>query len=384
MDRVLINPNIVSGIADAIRAKKGTSSPIVVSDLANEIASIEGMPTSTKDLATLVGGATATDEISTNNDFAKGLADTPQTYTFKEQVTASGGSIKDTIAFVDKVKGNCVKYNQLIDACPSTTTINGITYTNNGDGTITANGTATDNSFLSGGKRVKQGHKYIYACLFNGGSDTTYYCYITGGNISGSNNIYNNDSNAVVTALNTGGSYPVYLYVKNGTTINNLVIRPIMVDLTEIGKEDLTTANELAQYYGYPSASASLNLPYQADTIVLNSINKSICSKDSNNVVLDNLLISGHNDIFPNGMQSNGTTRDEWDLAKGIIIKRIADDGTILATPVTHNVTKVKAYYKVSANGKEIAVSESLSAPLVADIAYRGMSAEDLINAING
>lgn len=57
MSLYVIQSSTLGGIADAIRTKKGTSSPIAVTDLANEIASISGGAAKfAKGTFTLTGG----------------------------------------------------------------------------------------------------------------------------------------------------------------------------------------------------------------------------------------------------------------------------------------------------------------------------------------
>ena len=69
-------------------------------------------------------------------------------------------------------------YCQLLDKSkfPATRTTNGITFTNNGDGTITVNGTATaDTSFIQTSTINNEGgHKLLFIGCPNGGSNNTY------------------------------------------------------------------------------------------------------------------------------------------------------------------------------------------------------------------
>ena len=66
-----------------------------------------------------------------------------------------GGIEKDTIV------GGTVAWNQLVPTTASRATVNGVTITNNGDGSWTFNGTATaDGNYLFGSLPVTKGHKY--------------------------------------------------------------------------------------------------------------------------------------------------------------------------------------------------------------------------------
>lgn len=53
-----------------------------------------------------------------------------------------------------------------------------------------------------------------------------------------------------------------------------------------------------------------------------------------------------------------------------------------LATPIEYPLPSKKAYYKVQANGTEELVSEELSAPLTADIGYRGSIEAEALNLL--
>ena len=67
---------------------------------------------------------------------------------------------------------------QLLDKSkyPATKTINGVTFTNNGDGTITANGTATaEANFAVSTFRTLAAHKYLLIGSPANGSNATYY-----------------------------------------------------------------------------------------------------------------------------------------------------------------------------------------------------------------
>ncbi len=73
--------------------------------------------------------------------------------------------------------------------------------------------------------------------------------------------------------------------------------------------------------------------------------------------------------IFPNGMQLNGTTRDE--LTATSAIKRIADDNSVLSTPQTYILdTVLQLQYPVVAGGTEMVLPTSSTAPMKMDVIY--------------
>lgn len=128
-----------------------------------------------------------------------------------------------------------------------TTVTNGITFTNNGDGTITANGTATGIAqiFLNSNKKLPIDCNLSYAfsgCPENGGNNL-YYCDALCYNDStlaksvrdvGDGNIISPSNSVVYNAL----SYKIC--IETGTTVENLVFRPQL----EYG----TTATEYTPY----------------------------------------------------------------------------------------------------------------------------------------
>ena len=112
----------------------------------------------------------------------------------------------------------------------TTETIKGITFTDNGDGTITANGTVTStvqySQFELKNKSdafLLQGGTYTLSGV-NGGSTTTFYIQLK-----------NSDTDATIAIATNGGvtfnlNEPCYargnLIIKSGTTVNNIVFKP--------------------------------------------------------------------------------------------------------------------------------------------------------------
>lgn len=101
----------------------------------------------------------------------------------------------------------------------SSTTVNGITFTVHSDGTITCNGTATGTVYLL----VKQ-----YALSVSAGTYT-----ISLGINSADIRLYNDnhglDSYYTPTAtFDSATSFPIYLRVTNGKTLNNVLVKPMI------------------------------------------------------------------------------------------------------------------------------------------------------------
>lgn len=136
---------------------------------------------------------------------------------------------------------------QLLDKSkyPATGTYDGVIYTNNGDGTITLNGTATANTNynLQWNISVIEGHKYL-PFFYNTNIGQPYLL------------LYSNDtevfdkrfpgaSGSVVTCLKTYNAVYYQIKVSTGTSVSNLITKPQLFDLTEMfgsGNEPKTVA----------------------------------------------------------------------------------------------------------------------------------------------
>lgn len=146
-----------------------------------------------------------------------------------------------TRALVTRVEGKTTKMVQLLDKSKfsATTTINGVTFTNNGDGTITVNGTATETaSLLVNNNEVPIIKNHIYCVLGSpfGGSPTTYNTATSWGSEDGNGIIQKNTRDL------TSGNY--WIHIEPGYTANNLVFIPQVFDLTAMNREDITTAEQ--------------------------------------------------------------------------------------------------------------------------------------------
>ena len=206
-----------------------------------------------------------------------------------------------------KVEASGIERFQLLDKSkyPATTTTNGVTFTNNGDGTITANGTADATVYykLDNAISVSVGHKLLIVSGISGGSWGSYLLYddanldYSGYDVSGIGKIY------------TAGASPAALYILiyKDYTANNLVFKPQLFDLTEMfgaGNEPATPAEFWQKIpeklYGYnQSAYKSVNI--------------------------------SSSKYFPDGMRSAGSAYDEINFLSQKAIKRIGvvDMGTL-------------------------------------------------------
>lgn len=169
----------------------------------------------------------------------------------------------NTRLMLDTIKGRSVKWTQLIDASIfiSSRTISGVTFTfNKTNGTITVNGTATEDIKLPilgvGPSLYITPKTYIYlkGCP-SGGSESTYY--LNWGNYEIhdlGNGVYRQLTSLTDTTL---VYVNLYIVIKSGTTMTNKVFRPQYFNVSDIyglGKEPKTIAdfNKDYPYSIYP------------------------------------------------------------------------------------------------------------------------------------
>lgn len=112
----------------------------------------------------------------------------------------------------------------LLNPTAQTRTINGVTFTNNGDNTITVNGTSTDTAYFAIGSQFTDldlSKKYKIVGCPKGGSEDTYSLY------DDNNNATNVDcgNGAVYTPTNQP---KLYIRIRKGTTVNNLLFKPML------------------------------------------------------------------------------------------------------------------------------------------------------------
>lgn len=148
---------------------------------------------------------------------------------------------------------------QLLDKSkyPATITNNGVTFTNNGNGTITLNGTNTGggrNLYTFMNVSVKARHYYY---IYSGQAGTWETCMFT---VDKSINADRVDGHIGFQA-HSFDNCAAYLFIGAGATFNNYVVKPQFFDLTEMygaGNEPTTVAqfkadfpNELYDYNPY-------------------------------------------------------------------------------------------------------------------------------------
>lgn len=137
-----------------------------------------------------------------------------------------------TLEEVEKIVGGTVVNNQLSDNSRESITNNGITFTNNGNGTITANGTATDiaifNSIEHNGVTGIVGHVYFIGGYAKSGLQGA--CYVQ--DPFTSNSKVNNEVGKVYRKTDNTTRMLTQIYIGTGAIATNAVFTPQLTDVT--------------------------------------------------------------------------------------------------------------------------------------------------------
>lgn len=137
------------------------------------------------------------------------------------QLTDTATKRLDSLVIKGNTVQNSTKGLNLINCTPKMTTINGITMVNNGDGTYTVNGTATDDFDIAlAPYTTKQNIYYTLSGCPSGGSKTTYYLDPRG---------YEYDTGRGTTIINPNQDFSNYIriVIKKDVTVNNLLFKPM-------------------------------------------------------------------------------------------------------------------------------------------------------------
>ena len=146
---------------------------------------------------------------------------------YKYRVTGGGKDAGNRA--LDTIVGGTVAWNQLNKNNASSSILDGVTFTKNGNGSWTLNGTANNNNFKTFGDRFSlgAGHVYYAKGCPSGGGESTFFFGIGGLNIDkGNGGIGKNRNNFA-----NGSAQFVF---KSGVTFSNITIYPQIIDLTQM------------------------------------------------------------------------------------------------------------------------------------------------------
>lgn len=205
---------------------------------------------------------------------SEGIADSTSAGTAQEIVFRKSGG--DGVNYVKRFKGKSLVWNQKVQipASSQSTTIGGITITDNRDGSYTLSGTASGRvnfTQFTGTFGIINGHKYLIKGCPVGGSFST-YC------ISDGNRSYGDSSADIGNGwlFIAEGSTPISLRIRieSDTTINNLTFKPQLIDITLLGESIITVADFFAlfphPYYEYNAGTLISNDASALETVGFN------------------------------------------------------------------------------------------------------------------
>lgn len=169
---------------------------------------------------------------------------------YKRELIINNGSLTSYKKLL-KVSDVC----QLLDKSKysATQTINGVTFTNNGDGTITYNGVTSvgANYTLQSGLKVVSGHKYFSCVGENMGDKISVLLYTNEDTYNTFDNRFPNADGEIVTALKNSDELYYQPKPRHNISFSNFVLKPQLFDLTEMygaGNEPKTVAEFKAKF----------------------------------------------------------------------------------------------------------------------------------------
>ena len=141
-------------------------------------------------------------------------------------VTLTSDTVTDFSAVsVKKYGKNLINYPY----AETTKTVNGVTFTDNGDGSITANGTAISDIVYELGSsmdmfQLPNGNYFFSGCPSGGGSSAYYLSAVNGSGISYTKFIRDFGNGAMLNSEDE--LWKVAIRISSGVTVNNLVFKP--------------------------------------------------------------------------------------------------------------------------------------------------------------
>lgn len=193
--------------------------------------------------APLIEPTTDTADVAT---FADGAAGMPMevTVTLDPIQAGSGDPAPDNVREISGRTGIWVyrAVENLLEITLETQTISGVTFTNNGDGSIHVSGTASAQVYLAVGATDELVEdSYVWAGNPAGASGTTYF--MTRNN--GSGNFYNEVGNPYTAS----GVQTPRIYVRNGVSLD-VVFRPQIIRASELESLSVTFPDPPGTVYG--------------------------------------------------------------------------------------------------------------------------------------
>lgn len=257
------------------------------------------------------------------------------------QLTDTATKRLDSLVIKGNTVQNSTKGLNLINCTPKKTTKNGITMVNNGDGTYTVNGTATNDFDIAlAPYTTKQNIYYTLSGCPSGGSKTTYYLEPRG---------YDYDTGRGITIINQNEDFSNYIriVIKKDVTVNNLLFKPMF--------NEGQTAQPFEPYTG---GKPSPNPEYPQEIKAVNKLSGVMCGKNLfnyNTYIKNNkqlkIIIKGGKTLFRNNSISSGLNYKIYDINNNILGTFISLNFTAtnpLKLPTNASYIEIKSDYPSS------------------------------------
>ena len=224
----------------------------------------------------------------------------------------------------------------LLENTATSQTINGVTFTVNKDKSITANGTATANTYFVVNSNVNLKGEYILNGCPSGGSNSTYYLYVQG--------LFPNDIGNGATFTFDETSKQIGIGIMSGTTVSNLTFYPMirLASITDSTYEPYTNgASPNPQYPQELESKGKMGNLFNKDTV---TDGKAIGSTGGE-YSADNSFVSDYIEIAPlkdyNKIGASGGWVSFYDDSKEYIYNTSAESFT---TPTNAKYMRATAY----------------------------------------
>lgn len=200
--------------------------------------------------------------------------------------------IKNNNSMISELNNNNICTN-LLNSTRETSSQNGITCTNNGDGTYTLNGTASDNTVFvlkNTADIIKENANKTLRFVSKGDTLETYYVQVYFNNATPAKDLGSGITFKVPTNVSETN---VAVAIKNGAVLHNIIIKPMLT--TNLN----ATYNDFVSYTGNTgrlNADVAL-LKNNLDNNIIETLdNHSISSV--NNINMDSELFSSHKPLY--------------------------------------------------------------------------------------
>ena len=274
-----------------------------------------------------------------------------QTFLYRESPTSEDGQAKIT-----KIKGNTVVFNQLCRHTQETYTANGVTSTNNNDGSFTLSGTAIALAQFDPMPSADRpsgvvGHRYLFVGCPSGGSSSSYFLRprINGVDVGLELRDYGNGVVIECTTTDTITAKMGFVSGYSGT----VVMKPMIIDITQLNASYITDASSFRSYYNFPYYAYTQGklLPFKGESLKTTGKN----------------LNDGVNQSY--WVNASGTGYGRNNGQSGKIIP------TLGASTITVSTTIVQTRYRVCVGDDEIQIGGSATG-------YNGTNADGTNNSL--